>query len=47
MALRRGGFRRDRIVVLFTMTNAATEVARAINYAAINEERGQLPSAER
>ena len=39
MALTRGGFRHydyDRMVVLFTMTNAATEVSCAISSAAMD-----------
>jgi hypothetical protein len=40
MALTRGGFRHydyDRMVVLFTMTNAATEEACAISSAAMDD----------
>ena len=43
MALTRGGFRRydyDRMVVLFTMTNAATEVPCAISSAAMDDLDG-------
>jgi len=47
MALTRGGFRHydyDRMVVLFTATNVATEVACAISSAAMDD---QPPSVER
>jgi hypothetical protein len=47
MALTRGGFRHydyNRMVVLSTMTNVATEVACAISSAAMDD---QPPSVER
>jgi hypothetical protein len=43
MTLKRAGFQRfddDRMVVLFTMTNAATEVSCAISSAAMDELEG-------
>jgi hypothetical protein len=45
MALARGGYRHydyDRMVVLFTMTNAATEVACAISSAAMDDLDGSI-----